>query len=160
MRKASQRALCVQSRSVPEPHTLHISTKGEPSYRFASQALSNRPPVIRLSISRMAVRLSLGVDDHPSRLEERGKQYLLMCCDDEAQYAKHPDSQETRIMVEYGNSLMSSRKACRMVGTCAAMSAQTSHRNPDFGTFQCGIYAGFSLLKSRHSRLWRGEKQL
>jgi hypothetical protein len=29
-------------------------------------------------------------------------QYLLMCCVDEAQWAKLPDSQRTRIMDEYG----------------------------------------------------------
>ena len=29
-------------------------------------------------------------------------QYLLMCCADEAQWAKLPDSQRTRIMDEYG----------------------------------------------------------
>jgi hypothetical protein len=42
-------------------------------------------------------------------------QYLLMCCADEAQWAKLPDSQRARIMDEYGKLLHELKKSGRLL---------------------------------------------
>jgi hypothetical protein len=42
-------------------------------------------------------------------------QYLLMCCADEAQWAKLPDAQRARIMDEYGKLIHELKKSGRLV---------------------------------------------
>ncbi|HEV3444920.1 MAG TPA: YciI family protein [Gemmataceae bacterium] len=42
-------------------------------------------------------------------------QYLLMCCADEAQWAKLPDSQRARIMDEYGKLIYELKKSGRLL---------------------------------------------
>src|SRR5262245_51575257 len=43
-------------------------------------------------------------------------QYLLMCCGDEAQWARLPDSQRARIMDEYGELVHELKKSGRLLG--------------------------------------------
>jgi hypothetical protein len=42
-------------------------------------------------------------------------QYLLMCCADEAQWAKLPDAQRARIMDEYGKLIHELKKSGRLL---------------------------------------------
>jgi hypothetical protein len=47
--------------------------------------------------------------------EKKAMQYLLMCCADEAQWAKLPDAQRARIMDEYGKLIHELKKSGRLV---------------------------------------------
>jgi hypothetical protein len=47
--------------------------------------------------------------------EEKAMQYLLMCCFDEAQWAKLPEAERASIMDEYGNLVHELKKSGRLL---------------------------------------------
>ena len=63
-------------------------------------------------------------------------QYLLMCCADEAKWAKLPDSESARIMDEYGKLIQELKKSGRLLAgaqldrSASAVTVRQKNRKP------------------------------
>jgi hypothetical protein len=80
--------------------------------RWAASGLSTRS-LSPVSIRGSAVRLICGADIDAS--QEKAMQYLLMCCADEVQWAKLPDSQRAKIMEDYGKLILELKNSGRLL---------------------------------------------